>query len=42
MVNKVILIGRLRNKPEIRYMQDGTAVCNFNLATSETWKKEDF
>lgn len=37
-VNKVILIGNLGQDPEIRYMSDGTAVANFSLATSETWK----
>jgi single-strand DNA-binding protein len=36
-VNKVILIGRLGNNPEIRYTNTGTAVANFNLATSENW-----
>lgn len=33
-VNKTILIGRLGADPEKRSMPDGTAVCNFNLATS--------
>lgn len=33
-VNKVILIGRLGADPEKRAMPDGTAVCNFSLATS--------
>ena len=33
-VNKVILIGRLGADPELRAMPDGTAVCNFSLATS--------
>ncbi|RJQ68239.1 MAG: single-stranded DNA-binding protein [Desulfobacteraceae bacterium] len=37
-VNKVILVGHLGQDPEIRYMADGTAVANFNLATSESWK----
>ncbi|MDY0362782.1 MAG: single-stranded DNA-binding protein [Desulforegulaceae bacterium] len=36
-INKVILIGNLGANPEIRYFQDGTAVCNFNMATSENW-----
>jgi len=36
-VNKVLLIGRLGNNPEIRYTNTGTAVANFNLATSESW-----
>lgn len=36
-VNKVLLIGRLGNNPEMRYTNTGTAVANFNLATSENW-----
>lgn len=36
-VNKVILVGRLGNDPEIRYTQQGVAVTNFNIATSENW-----
>lgn len=36
-VNKVILVGRLGNDPEIRYTQQGVAVTNFNIATSESW-----
>lgn len=36
-LNKVMLIGRLGRNPEIRYMPNGDAVCNFSLATSETW-----
>ena len=38
MLNKVILIGRLGKDPEVRYMPNGEAVCNFSVATSETWK----
>lgn len=41
MVNKVILIGRLGADPEVRHTQSGTAVCNFNLATSENWKDKN-
>ena len=36
-VNKVILIGNLGRDPELRYTQNGQAVVNFSLATSETW-----
>ncbi|HEZ4904638.1 TPA: single-stranded DNA-binding protein [Neisseria meningitidis] len=36
-LNKVILIGRLGHDPEVRYMPNGEAVCNFSVATSETW-----
>jgi len=38
MLNKVVLIGRLGRDPETRYMPNGEAVCNFSVATSESWK----
>lgn len=34
-VNKVILIGNVGNDPEVRYLDRGTAIANFNLATTE-------
>ncbi len=37
-VNKVILLGNLGKDPEIRRLDDGRAVANFSLATSETYK----
>ncbi len=37
-VNKVILIGRLGQDPEVRHMPSGDAVANISLATSESWK----
>ena len=40
-VNKVILVGNLGRDPELRYTQQGTAVANFSLATSERFKKKD-
>ena len=36
-LNKVMLIGNLGRDPEIRYSQQGMAVVNFSLATSEQW-----
>ena len=39
-LNKVILIGRLGQEPTIRYMPNGEAVCNFSVATSESWKDQ--
>jgi single-strand DNA-binding protein len=36
-VNKVILIGNLGRDPELRYMTNGDAVCNINLATTDSW-----
>ncbi len=37
-VNKVILIGNLGKDPEVRHLENGTAVANFSLATSESYK----
>jgi single-strand DNA-binding protein len=37
-VNKVILVGNLGRDPEIRYTQQGTAVANFSLATTNRFK----
>ena len=37
-VNKVILVGNLGRDPETKYLPSGDAVCNFSIATSETWK----
>ena len=37
-INKVILVGNLGQDPEIRYMPNGSAVANFSVATSESWK----
>lgn len=36
-VNKVILIGRLGNDPEIKTLQNDSKVANFSLATSDIW-----
>jgi len=36
-VNKVIIVGRLGQDPELKYTPSGSAVCNFSVATSETW-----
>ena len=40
-VNKVILVGHLGRDPELRYTQNGQAVANFSLATSESYAKRD-
>ncbi|MEO6461560.1 MAG: single-stranded DNA-binding protein [Candidatus Eisenbacteria bacterium] len=40
-VNKVILIGNLGKKPELRYTPGGQAVANFNIATNERWGGKD-
>jgi len=36
-VNKVILVGRLGQTPEVRMTPSGAAVANFSVATNETW-----
>lgn len=41
MYNSVQLIGNLGEDPTIRYTPGGTAVCNFSMATSKTFKKKD-
>lgn len=40
-LNKAMLIGRLGRDPELRYTNNGTAVCNLSLATSRKFKKQD-
>lgn len=37
-VNKVIIVGNLGQDPEVKFMPNGNAVCNFTVATSEAWK----
>ena len=37
-INKVILVGRLSQDVEIRYMPSGGAVANINVVTSESWR----
>ena len=44
-MNKVILVGRLAQDPEVRYTQSGKAVASFNLAVENNFgneKKADF
>jgi single-strand DNA-binding protein len=40
-VNKVILIGSLGRDPEVKNMQNGDAVVNLSVATSESWKDKN-
>lgn len=35
-INKVIVVGRLGKDPEVRYIPNGGAVANLQVATSET------
>ncbi|QNK90525.1 single-stranded DNA-binding protein [Sporosarcina sp. resist] len=38
MMNNVSLVGRLTKKPELKYTQNGVAVCNFMLAVKRPFK----
>jgi single-strand DNA-binding protein len=40
-LNKVLLIGRLGQDPELKYTQSGIAVAKFSMATSQQWKDQD-
>jgi single-strand DNA-binding protein len=40
-LNKVFLIGRLGNDPEIKQMSNGKNVARLSLATSDTWKDKN-
>ncbi|MEX0941203.1 MAG: single-stranded DNA-binding protein [Pseudomonadales bacterium] len=40
-VNKVILVGNLGADPETRYLPDGNAVTNVNVATSQVWRDRE-
>ncbi len=39
-MNKVILVGRLAQDPEVRYTQSGKAVASFNLAVNRYGQKD--
>jgi len=36
-INKVILIGNLGAKPEVKYASNGNAIANLSVATSDSW-----
>ncbi len=40
-VNKVIIIGNLGKDPEMKYMPSGDAICNFSVATTDSWKDKN-
>lgn len=40
-VNKVILVGRLGQDPELNYTNSGTAVCNLRMATGDSYTNRD-
>jgi len=37
-INKVTIVGNLGKDPEVRTFANGGKVCNFSVATSESWK----
>lgn len=39
-MNLCQFIGNVGAKPELRYTQAGTAVCNFNIAVTEVWSRD--
>jgi single-strand DNA-binding protein len=40
-LNKVLLIGRLGNDPEVKQMSNGKNVARLSIATSESWKDKN-
>ena len=40
-VNKVILVGNLGKDPQVNYLDNGVAVANFSLATTESYKNKE-
>ena len=40
-INKVILVGNIGAKPEVKYSSNGSAIANFSVATSETWNDKN-
>ena len=41
MYHKVVIIGNLGRDPELKYLADGTAVCDLAVATNRKWPKSD-
>jgi single-strand DNA-binding protein len=39
--NKVILMGNLTRDPQLRYLPNNTAVCEFGLAVNRRWRDKD-
>lgn len=39
--NKVILAGNLTRDPQLRYLPNNTAVCDFGLAVNHRWRDKD-
>ena len=41
MYHKVVIIGNLGRDPELKFLTDGTAVCDFSVASNRKWPKAD-
>ena len=41
MLNRIVLMGRLTKKPELRRTQSGVAVTSFSLAVERDYKDAD-
>lgn len=39
-MNKALLVGRLGQDPQMNYTQSGTPVCNFSMATDESYRDQ--
>lgn len=39
-VNKVIIVGNLGQKPEVKFLPSGQAVCEMRIATNESYTKD--
>lgn len=40
-INKVTLVGNLGKDPEVRYLEDGTCIAKFSLATTDSYKNKN-
>lgn len=40
-VNKAIILGNLGKDPEVKFLTNGDAVCNFSIATTDSWKDKE-
>ena len=41
MFHKVVIIGNLGRDPELKYRPDGTALCDFSVASNRRWNRSD-
>lgn len=39
--HQTVIVGNLGGDPELRYMQNGRAVCNFSVAVTERWRDRE-